>query len=127
MPFYHATWVESLKEIQREGLRPVPIERKNYPDAPQGVYLACDPLVAISFLIEALIERSDLRSSVSPADDLARVRILVIDDARVDRSKLKIDPVIEKPEIAYLYSGTIDVSGSVVLDVSQVQDAFRVS
>lgn len=127
MPYYHATWIENLEDIRKHGIRPTSVERKNFPGSPEGVYLATDPLIAVGFLVEALVERDDLRSSGSPAEDLARIRIIVVDDARIDQSKLTIDPVIDRPDIAFLYSGVVDISGSVVLDVNQVQEAFRVS
>jgi hypothetical protein len=120
MPYYHATWLENLPSILKHGLGGSEPGRSNFDGIPQGVYLALDPMVSVAVLIEALVDNPDVRDSVSPADDLARIRVIVVDDTRVDPDKLSVDPVIGRDDIAFLHSGIIDVMSSAVLTVDQL-------
>ncbi|MTH94634.1 hypothetical protein [Roseibium sp. RKSG952] len=120
MPYYHATWVENLPSILKHGLGGSELSRSNFEGIPQGVYLALDPMVSVAVLIEALVDNPNVRDCASPADDLARIRVIVVDDARVSAEKLSVDPVIGRADVAFLHFGVIDVTSSAILTVDQL-------
>lgn len=118
MPFYHATWRKHLPSIQKHGLGGAAPDRQNFP-VEAGVYLANEPVVALSILLEAYIETGE-DLSLSPPEALAGMCVLVIDDSRVNVTLLDIDPNIERRDLTHLYRGVIDVTGLPVLSVDDI-------
>lgn len=118
MPFYHATWRKHLPSIQKYGLGGAAPDRQNFP-VESGVYLANEPVVAISILLEAYIETGD-ELGLTPPEALAAMCVLVIDDSRVNVAMLDIDPNIERRDLTHLYRGIIDVTGLPVLSVDDI-------
>jgi hypothetical protein len=93
-----------------------------------GVYLANEPVVALSILLEAYIENGD-DLGFSPPEASAAMCILVIDDSRVNVAILNADPNIERRGLTHLYRGIIDVSGLPILSVDDIvpPDAMTVA
>ncbi|TLX16598.1 hypothetical protein [Rhizobium sp. MHM7A] len=118
MPFYHATWRKHLPSIQKYGLGGAAPDRQNFP-VEAGVYLANEPIVAISILLEAYIETGD-ELGLTPPEALAAMCVLVIDDSRVNVAMLDSDPNIERRDLTHLYRGIIDVTGLPVLSVDDI-------
>lgn len=118
MPFYHATWRKHLPSIQKHGLGGAAPDRQNFP-VEAGVYLANEPVVALSIMLEAYIENGE-DSGLSPPEALAAMCILVIDDSRVNPALLDVDPNIERRDLTYLYRGVIDVNGLPVVSVDEI-------
>jgi hypothetical protein len=118
MPYYHATWRRHLQSIRSNGLGGALPDRRNFSVA-DGVYLAVDPFVAISMLIEACAEGGE-GATMAPPEALDAMCIIVVDDARVDQRLVHIDPNIERRDLTILYRGVIDVSALPVLSVDDV-------
>jgi hypothetical protein len=118
MPFYHATWRRHLPSIQKYGLGGVAPDRQNFP-VEAGVYLANEPVVALSILLEAYVDTGD-ELGLSPPEALADMCVLVIDDSRVNTALLDIDPNIERRDLTHLYRGIIDVTGLPVVSVDDI-------
>lgn len=126
MPFYHATWRKHLPSIHKHGLGGALPDRQNFP-VEAGVYLANEPVVAVSILLEAYMEIGD-QLDMSPPEALAAMCVIVIDDSRVNVFKLDVDPNIERQDLTHLYRGIIDVNGLPVLSVDDIipRDAMTV-
>ena len=126
MPFYHATWRKHLPSIQKHGLGGAAPDRQNFP-VEAGVYLANEPVVALSIMLEAYIENGE-DSGLSPPEAVAAVCILVIDDSRVNPALLDVDPNIERRDLTHLYRGVIDITGLPVVSADDIvpQDAMTV-
>lgn len=118
MPHYHATWEDNLPSIIRHGLGGAAPGSRNF-DCEGGVYLATDPSLAVSFLIEAAV-RQGASSGMTPADAMASMRLIVIDDTRLDWRLASPDPNIEREGIAIIYHGVVDVTGMPVLEMDEV-------
>jgi hypothetical protein len=118
MPYYHATWQRHLPSIQKHGLGGAMPDRQNFP-VEKGVYLATDPVVAISILIEAYIENGD-SENLSPPEALEAMKILVIDDTRLHPDLFDIDPNLERQDLTVLYRGVVDITALPVLSVDDV-------
>jgi len=118
MPYYHATWRKHLSSIQKYGLGGAAPDRQNFP-VEVGVYLANEPMIALSILLEAYIESGD-ELGLSPPEALAVMCVLVIDDSRVNIAMLDPDPNIERRDLTHLYRGIIDVTGLPVLSVDDI-------
>jgi len=119
MPYYHATWRRHLPSIRRHGLGGAAPAFRNF-DVEEGVYLAFDPAVAVSILLEAYAENGD-RMDMSPREALESMCVLVIDDSRVDPRLVSADPNVERDGVTALYRGVVDVSA---LPVLSVEDLF---
>lgn len=121
MPFYHATYLERLPSILKLGLRPG--HERNFPDAEPGVYLTTEPAIAIMMLIDHYLEAGD--TEITPPQQLERIRVIVIDDSRVDPARLRGDP--QAPEgyhdTIMIYDGIVDVTNMPVLPVSAFDGA----
>jgi hypothetical protein len=118
MPYYHATWRKHLPSIWKHGLGGAAPDRQNFP-VEVGVYLANEPMVALSILLEAYIETGD-ELGLSPPEALKAMCVLVIDDSRVNISMLDVDPNLERRDLTHLYRGIIDVTGLPVLSVDDI-------
>ena len=116
MPYYHATRDRHLPSIRRHGLGGLLVE-PNWPDCLTGVYLAENPAVAVSFLIEHILKHAP--TAQSPREELASWIVIVVDDARVDRMKLSPDPQVGVPGV-WLYSAVLDVTNAVVVAVTDL-------
>lgn len=116
MPFYHGTYRENLPSIARLGLRPGVV--KAFPGTADGVYLSESATLCVYFLLEHYAEFGDPDSK--PGERLNDFCVIVIDDARVDRSRLHPDPnVPESVKGVWLYSGVIDIAAMPVLTIEQ--------
>lgn len=119
MPYFHATWRRHLPSIRRHGLGGAAPDRRNFP-VEEGVYLARDPAVAASMLIEAYFENGE-GMDLSPPEALREMCVLVVDDSRVDPRLVDLDPNVDRGDLTVLYCGIIDVSA---LPVVSVDDLF---
>jgi hypothetical protein len=119
MPLYHATWKRNLPSIMKFGLGGRMADTRNFRDVQTGLYLCVDPVIAVSFLIEAIAHNDDLQH-LSPADLIAQMRVIVVDDSRIRKDKLTVDPNIERKDATFIYDGIIDISGLIILDVDTV-------
>lgn len=119
MPLYHATWKRNLPSIMKFGLGGRMADTRNFSDVKTGLYLCVDPVIAVSFLIEAIAYNDDLQH-LSPADLIAQMRVIVVDDSRIRKDKLTVDPNIERKDATFIYDGIIDISGLIILDVDTV-------
>jgi len=117
MPFFHATWRENLPSIMSAGIvATVPTER-NF-DCEPGAYLSEEAWLALGFLVEAFMEKADPNSN--PSEMIKRMAVIVVDDSRVDRSRLRADPNVDRQVGTWLYDGIIDVRGMPVLSVDDI-------
>jgi hypothetical protein len=116
MTYYHATTREKLPSIQRLGLGGTRNVQKNF-DCPDGVYLASDPVLALGFMLEKALEEPCLHES--PRACVDTFMVVVIDGARIDEGRLRVDPNIKK-EGFWIFDGVVDVSSMPVLDAAQV-------
>lgn len=114
MPYYHATWAENIPSILKHGLGGAAPTRRNFAEAHEAVYLCCDPVIAAGFLFEALTLRDDL-DDLDPQEVLDSIRVIVIDDSRLDPNRLRYDPELERKDITRVYEGVIDVRGLIIL------------
>lgn len=117
MPYYHATRRSRLREILREGLHGR--AEQNF-ECERGVYLSTEPIIAVGFLLEKFLESED--PAKKPSEEIEDFVIIVIDDSRVNKKKLKPDPNVEEmwQEYLFLHQDDIDVNGMPLLDVEQV-------
>ena len=113
MALYHATRRHRLASILAKGLRSG--EAQNFECMP-GVYLADSPIIAFGFLIEDYLLKADETSK--PSRDLKNFIVIVVDDARIDETRLEPDPNVGKNWQGHLfrYEGVIDVNGMPILD-----------
>lgn len=118
MPFYHATWQRHLSSIRKHGLGGAIPDRQNFPVEP-GVYLAVDPAIAVSMLIEAYIESGD-KLEMTPPEARKAMCVLVIDDGRINHNLIDVDPNIERRDLTILYRGVIDVTALPVISVDEI-------
>lgn len=117
MPFFHATWRDNLPSIMSKGLGAAdPIER-NF-DCVPGTYLSEEAWIALGFLVEAFMEKAD--ADCNPSEMVKQMAVIVVDDSRVERSRLRSDPNIDRHVGTWLYDGIIDVRGMPVLSVDDV-------
>lgn len=114
MPYYHATWAENLPSIVRNGLGGgVPV-KVNFEWSEPGVYLSVDPVIAFGFLLEAVLTGSEPPKD-PPHKALEKMKVIVIDDSRVDPSLLIDDPHVNCQDLTKLYKGIIDITGMPIL------------
>lgn len=119
MPYFHATWRRHLPSIRRHGLGGAAPDRRNFP-VEEGVYLARDPAIAVSMLIEAYVG-SGGEMDLSPPEALKEMCVVVVDDSRVFPGLVDVDPNVDRRDLTVLYRGVIDVSA---LPVISVDDLF---
>lgn len=119
MPYYHATWRRHLPSIRENGLGGAAPDRQNFP-VESGLYLAHDPAVAVSVLVEAYIESGD-GMGMGPSEALRAMCVLVVDDSRINPRFIDVDPNIERRDLTVLYRGVVDVAA---LPVLSVEDLF---
>jgi hypothetical protein len=91
---------------------------QNFP-VERGVYLSTDPAVAISMLIEAYMKNGD-EWKMAPPEALEAICVLVVDDTRIDRRLVDVDPNIERRDMTVLYRGVIDVAALPVLSLDEI-------
>ena len=118
MPYFHATWQRHMPSILKHGLGGALPDSQNFP-VESGVYLAIDPEIAISILIEAYCN-SDEATALPPPEALAAMRVIVIDDSRVNLDLFAVDPNVERTDVTFLYRGVIDVTSMTVLNVDDI-------
>lgn len=106
MPFFHATFRKHVPSILRHGLGGNGAEA-NWPGIEAGVYLSEHPAVSLLVMVEQYCRFGDPESV--PRDHFNDVVVFVIDDSRVDRSKLAHDPLISNHPV-HRFLGIIDVS-----------------
>jgi hypothetical protein len=109
-----------LASILRHGLGGALPDRKNF-DCKDGVYLATEPSVAILILVEAAL--ASALDTDSPQEVIDSMRLLVIDDSRIDASRCEPDPNVERRGLAFVYQGIVDVRGMPILDVDAAMKA----
>lgn len=117
MPYFHATWSRHVPSIRKRGLGGAAPDRRNFP-VEEGVYLASDPAVAVSMLLDAYLESGD-GLAMAPPQAVAAMSVLVIDDARLNPDLLEHDPNVEASGLTFIYRGVIDVSALPELSVDQ--------
>lgn len=118
MPYFHATWRDNLPSIQKHGLGGAVSGRRNF-DCIEGVYLAAEPAVALSMLIEAYMMKGE-SWDVSPPDAVEGMCVIVVDDSRIDTARIEADPNVDVIGQTFLYRGKIDVTSLPVLNVDDV-------
>jgi hypothetical protein len=91
---------------------------QNFP-VERGVYLSTDPAVAISMLIEAYMMNGD-EWEMAPPEALEAICVLVVDDTRIDRRLVDVDPNIERRDMTILYRGVIDIAALPVLSLDEI-------
>jgi hypothetical protein len=118
MPFFHATFADRLPSILRHGLRAG--HEKNWPGIEDGVYLASHAEVAIWIMLERYLRFGDPTSV--PREELARLRVIVVDDTRVRPNLLRPDPEFDGDAdgVGMIYPGVIDVTGMPILTLDDV-------
>ena len=117
VPYYHATTEDRLPSILRHGLGGVDIGSR-VDDCERGVYLASDLELALCVALEYAI-RESVRLP-SPRTAVAVIRVLVIDDARLDATRLGADPHFDGTG-SWLYAGVIDVTGQPILTFDEAK------
>lgn len=117
MPWFHVTFDRHIDSIRRHGLGARVVER-NWPECDEGVYLAKAAELGLMLFIERYAESGDPDSV--PSDYLATLRIVVVDDSRVDLRKLVRDSSYPDDDGVGRYLGIIDVAGMPILDVDAV-------
>jgi hypothetical protein len=115
MPYFHATWRRHLPSIQKHGLGGAAPDAQNFP-VEKGVYLAVDASIALSMLLEAYLENGE-DSGLTPPEALAAMCVIVIDDSRLQKTRIDVDPNVERQDVTALYRGIIDVTGMPVISV----------
>jgi hypothetical protein len=123
VPFFHVTFDRHIPSILKHGLGGR-ITEQNFPGCEAGVYLATDHAIGLVMLIAEMMERED--DSVSPKNWIASVRVIVVDDTRVNPKLLSIDESFPDSALIKRYEGVIDVTGMPILDIDQAMPAeFR--
>lgn len=117
MPFYHATFKKNLPSILRHGLGAPGRCESNWPGIEGGVYLSELPAVSLLVMLEQYFHFGDPTSV--PREHFADVVVFVIDDARVEKSRLVPDPLITNHPV-HRYLGTIDVASMPVIPFDQM-------
>ena len=115
MPYFHATFRQQLPSIRRDGLG-AKGHGANWPGCAAGVYLATNPAVCVSVMLEHYLAFGDPKSV--PSEHLCEICVVVIDDARVRPDLLGADPQASRSD-SFIYTGVIDVSGMPVLGVEE--------
>lgn len=117
MTYYHATTKDRIESIRRHGLGGLRGAPKAFPDCEDGVYLAADPIYAMSFLVERALAGEF--AHLTPLETYALFSVFVIDGSRVDPARLEPDP--NTPHDGFwLYRGVIDVNAMPVVDAYAV-------
>lgn len=111
---YHATYGEYLESIKRKGL--IPRYHCTWRDCQWGIYLADDPYEAESYAEVAPDDNSNI-----PEEYIDDIVILEIDSARLDQSKLDIDPHVQWNEnplniSTFIYKDSIPFSSISILN-----------
>ena len=109
MPYYHATFQNRIDSIKSKGLGGVKSrELKNFKDCDNGVYLAKEPEIAFYFMLE--LYHDGKIKDLTPREALEAFRVIVVDDSRLDHSKLRVD---DNPGAGhhgcFIYDGEIDI------------------
>jgi hypothetical protein len=120
MPYFHATRRSRLPSIEKHGLKAG--FEQNFPCVP-GVYLSTDADIAIYFLIEKLEEilNGEDVPDLSPREMIEDMIIIVIDDSRIDRAKLKPDPQIDTYQGTFwFYDGVIDITNLAIVSIGDM-------
>jgi hypothetical protein len=117
MAYFHATWDRHIASILAHGLGSITPDAQNFP-VEYGVYLAKDPYVGALCLIEAYTDPAF--SEAVPLEALGAIRIIVIDDSRIDQKFLDVDPNVERSGLTYLYRGTIDARNMPIVLVNDI-------
>lgn len=123
MPFFHGTRRVLLPSIMRHGLGGVDIG-PNVEDCVRGVYLASDPRLCLAILLGQTMALMDETSS--PREELASWVVIVIDDTRINRQRLRADPHVDSWHGSWLYDGVIDVTNAPLLDIDQVYQGWQI-
>lgn len=118
MPFFHATFRKHVPSILRHGLGGTSGEA-NWPGIEPGVYLSELPAVSLLVMVEQYCRFGDPDSV--PRDHFDDVVVFVIDDSRVDRSRLAPDPLIADHPV-HRFLGTIDVTGMPVIPFEEMAE-----
>lgn len=121
MPFFHATFEKHVPSILKSGLGGNG-GQPNWPGIDGGVYLSELPAVSLLVMVEQYYHFGD-PSSV-PRDHFNEIVVIVIDDSRVDRSRLAPDPLITNHPV-HRYLGTIDVSGMPIIPFDEMAEEIR--
>jgi hypothetical protein len=57
---------------------------------------------------------------MSPPEALEAMCVIVVDDSRIDKRMVDVDPNVERRDVTILYRGVIDVTALPVLSVDDV-------
>jgi hypothetical protein len=117
MPYYHATLEATMPSIRRHGLGGIDPGPRSEPCA-RGVYLAAHPSLAVQMAVMHALNTASAGAR-TPREALAAVRVVVVDDTRLDARRLRPDPQVTHWAGAWVYAGVIDVTGLPVLTVEE--------
>ncbi|MFP5434657.1 MAG: hypothetical protein ACLGIM_16290, partial [Alphaproteobacteria bacterium] len=87
-------------------------------------YLAEDPSIAISVLLQHYVENGE-QDPRRPSEVLNEMCVIVLDDSRVERSKLLPDPEFDAAWKVWVYPTQIDATNMPVLSIDQITDDWH--
>jgi hypothetical protein len=117
VPYYHVTFDHHVPSILRHGLGGRMV-KKNQPDCAPGVYLSTDVAYGLTMMIEFYLRTGEEASD--PRDYLASLRIIVIDDSRIDPKFLVDDESFPGDPLIRRYLSKIDVTSMPILTIDDV-------
>ena len=106
-----------MPSILRHGLGGHAAAEANWPGIEPGVYLSELPEVSLLVMVEQYCRFGDPDSV--PRDHFDDVVVFVIDDSRVNRSRLAPDPLIKNHPV-HRFLGIIDVTGMPVVPFEEM-------
>jgi hypothetical protein len=118
MPYYHGTFLRHIDSILKNGLRPTGVEQ-NWDGCDEGVYLT-ENVHACAFVMVDHYMQFGKEDSI-PEEHIGSFRFIVIDDSRIDKRKLRTDPLINRSDV-HRYLGIIDVTGMPILTIDDFVD-----
>lgn len=120
MPYYHATTVDRLPSILRHGLGGIDTGPRSE-ECERGVYLASHPMLAVAVGLEHMMNTECAEHGGSPREAVRAIRVIVVDDGRLDADRLRPDPHVDGWRGSWLYPGVIDVRGLPVLTSAEAK------
>jgi hypothetical protein len=117
VPYYHTSFRKHVPSILKHGLGGRIVEQ-NWKGCDTGVYLSSELAVAVWVMIDQYLQFGD--SDSVPMAHFGEVVFFVIDDCRVNKTLLGVDPLLTKRSDVWLYNGVIDVTNMPVIDFDTV-------
>lgn len=120
MKLYHATYKQLLPTIKKHGLG-----NNKFLKKPWGDYSFKKKSNDFVFLHSSEDDaRMYAENSNLPNEYLQNVVVLEIDSAILDKSKLEVDPVLDKPEGSYIYWGIIR-TGKILYEAIELKSFIK--